>query len=103
MRRSAGNCCPYFPFKHNLHKRIQDHPHRHEQKPEDEHGEATGKEDIVELSGAVILRECVKFRAESEKGEDQTRNAEEHERPAETDEPDDVHKHLDAVGDRVLA
>lgn len=103
MHESARGCHLHLFSKYDLHERIQDQPHRHEQQPQDEQGESSSEDDVVELAGAVVLREGVKFRAEAEESDYQTRNAKAYQRPAEADKSDDVHQHLDAVGDRVLA
>ena len=92
-----------FPLLNNLHKRVEDDPHRREQQPEDQHREPAGEDDVVERPGLVVPGEGVDLRTDPGKGEERPGDSEEDQRPAEADEPHDAHQHPDAVGDRVLA
>ncbi|MGI6078664.1 MAG: hypothetical protein ACOYCB_11020, partial [Fastidiosipilaceae bacterium] len=47
------------PPLHQLHERVQDHPHRREQQPEDQHREPAGEDDVVERPGLVVPGEGV--------------------------------------------
>ena len=91
-----------FPLLNNLHKRVEDDPHRREQQPEDQHREPAGEDDVVERPGLVVPGEGVDLRTDPGKGEDRPRDPEEDQRATEADEPHDAHQHPDAVGDRVL-
>ena len=57
----------------------------------------------MELAAPIELGEGVDLRTDPGKRKDRPRDPEEDQRPAETDQLDDVHQHSDAVGDRVLA
>ncbi len=87
---------------HQLHERVQNDPHRREQQPEDQHREPAGEDDVVERPGVVVLGEGVDLKADTKKRKDRPGDSEEDQRPAEADEPHDVHQHSDAVGDRAL-
>lgn len=99
----SGSLSSHRASLHQLHKRVQYDPHRREQQPEDQHREPAGEDDVVELGGAVVLGEGVDLKADTKKRKDRPGDSEEDQRPAEADEPHDVHQHSDAVGDRVLA
>lgn len=88
---------------HNLHQRVQDHPRSGKQQSE-EQGEQTPREDdIMKLPGSIELREGIEFSSKADNREDGAGDPEKHQGSAETDQPDDVHQHPEAVGERVLA
>jgi hypothetical protein len=84
-------------------KRVQNDPHRRQQKPKDQHGKPPREDDVVELAAPEVLGERVDLRTNPGKREDRPGDPEEDQRPAEADEPDDVHQHPDPMRHRVLA